>query len=175
MVLALFPCHLHWIRLLLCRRDCQRNREVYVTRAFIVPGSWPIGFHLDATVQGIPNWGCGGESSWVILGPLHILPPRKVLPASKRGKSHDHQTLCARLIYGFQISRLYRPLDTDYVSDDEDEDDLEAGGVQLQATPQHQPKSAPANKVPETGTNRLGDVWDEREELFGVGGDSDED
>lgn len=79
------------------------------------------------------------------------------------------------LIDEFQISRLYRPLDTDYVSDDEEEDDLEAGGVQLQTTLQQQPKSATTNQVLETGTNRLGDVWDEREELFGVGGDSDED
>ena len=78
------------------------------------------------------------------------------------------------LANGFQISRLYRPLDTDYLSDGEDEDDLEAGGVQLQTTPQQQPKSSSANKIPETGAIRLGDVWDEREELFGVGGDSDE-
>jgi len=61
------------------------------------------------------------------------------------------------------------------LSDDEDEDDLEAGGVQLQTTSQQQPKSTPANKIPETGAIRLGDVWDEREELFGVGEESDED
>ena len=63
----------------------------------------------------------------------------------------------------------------DYLSDGEDEDDLEAGGVQLQTTLQHQPKPSSTSKVPETGAIRLGDVWDEREELFGVGGDSDED
>jgi hypothetical protein len=74
----------------------------------------------------------------------------------------------------FQISRLYRPLDTDYLSDDEDEE-LETGGVQLQTTSQNQPKPSSANKIPKTGAIRLGDVWDEREELFGVGGDSDED
>ena len=78
------------------------------------------------------------------------------------------------LTNGSQISRLYRPLDTDYVSDDEDEEDLEAGGVQLQTTSQQQPKPLPTNKIPETGAIRLGNVWDEREELFGVGGDSDE-
>ncbi|KAF9650868.1 hypothetical protein BDM02DRAFT_1211069 [Thelephora ganbajun] len=72
-----------------------------------------------------------------------------------------------------EISRLYRPLDTDYLSDGEDEDDLEAGGVQLQTASQQQPKSS-TNKIPETGAIRLGDVWDEREELFGVGRDSDE-
>jgi len=60
----------------------------------------------------------------------------------------------------------------DYISDDEDEDDLETGGVQLQTTPQSIPSSA--NKIPETGAIRLGNVWDEREELFGVGGESDE-
>jgi len=74
-----------------------------------------------------------------------------------------------------EISQLYRPLDTDYLSDGEDDGDLEAGGVQLQTASQHQPKSSSANKIPETGAIRLGDVWDEREELFGVGGDSDED
>lgn len=77
------------------------------------------------------------------------------------------------LINGFQISRLYRPLDTDYLSEGEDED-LEVGGIQLQSTSRQQPKSSSANKIPETGAIRLGDVWDEREELFGVGGDSDE-
>jgi len=74
-----------------------------------------------------------------------------------------------------EISQLYRPLDTDYFSDGEGEDDLEAGGVQLQNTSQQQPKSTSTNKIPETGAIRLGDVWDEREELFGLGGDSDED
>ncbi|KAF9792913.1 hypothetical protein BJ322DRAFT_996208 [Thelephora terrestris] len=74
-----------------------------------------------------------------------------------------------------EISQLYRPLDTEYLSNGEDEDDLESGGVQLQATSQHQHKSSSNNKIPETGAIRLGDVWDEREELFGVGGDSDED
>ena len=79
-----------------------------------------------------------------------------------------------QLINRFQISRLYRPLDTDYLSDGEDED-LEVGGVQLQTTSQSQPKASSSNKIPETGAIRLGDVWDEREELFGVGGDSDGD
>jgi len=73
-----------------------------------------------------------------------------------------------------EISQLYRPLDTDYLSDGEDED-IEVGGVQLQTTSQSQPKPSSVNKIPETGAIRLGNVWDEREELFGVGGDSDED
>ena len=75
----------------------------------------------------------------------------------------------------FQISRLYRPLDLDYMSDDDEDDDvLETGGVQLQANSQQQPIPSSANKIPETGAIRLGNVWDEREELFGVGGESDE-
>lgn len=77
--------------------------------------------------------------------------------------------------YRREISRLYRPLDMDYLSDGEDEDDLEGGGVQLQIASQGQPKPFSVSKIPETGAIRLGDVWDEREELFGVGGDSDED
>ena len=71
-----------------------------------------------------------------------------------------------RLTDRFQISRLYQPLDMDYISEDEDEDDLETGGVRLQTTPQ-QPIPSSANKIPETGAIRLGNVWDEREELFG--------
>lgn len=75
----------------------------------------------------------------------------------------------------FQISRLYRPLDLDYISDDDEDDDvLETGGVQLQANSQQQSIPSSANKIPETGAIRLGNVWDEREELFGVGGESDE-
>lgn len=44
MVLALFPCHPHWIRLLLCRRDCQRNCEVYVTCTCMSPVHGLSGF-----------------------------------------------------------------------------------------------------------------------------------
>ena len=174
MVLALFPCHIYWIRLLLCRRDYQRGRAIYVTCTSITPDLWPIASHLDATVQGIPDLGRGSESPWIICRPLHILPLRKVLPTSKGGARPIPRPSMFGHTNEFQISRLYRPLDMDYLSDSEDEGDLEAGGVQLQTTSQQQPKSSSANKIPETGAIRLGDVWDEREELFGVGGDSDE-
>jgi len=72
-----------------------------------------------------------------------------------------------------EISRLYRPLSADYLSDSEDEDSA-------QLLPSHY---MPANTTPRrskpNGTNKLvhnnlSDVWDAREELFGIGGDSDE-
>ena len=85
MVLALFSGHLHWSRLFLCRWDYQRNRAIYATRACVASGFWPIVSHLSATVQAIPNRGRGGEPPWVISRSLYILPPREVLPTSKRG------------------------------------------------------------------------------------------
>ncbi|KAJ3791141.1 hypothetical protein GGU10DRAFT_382816 [Lentinula aff. detonsa] len=67
-----------------------------------------------------------------------------------------------------EISRLYRPLDMDTLSDDEDDD---AAGAQLLPTHNSQQRKGPnTNK-----SVRLTDVWDEREELFGVGEDSDAD
>lgn len=69
-----------------------------------------------------------------------------------------------------QISRLYRPLDAEISSDEEedDEDDLESG-TQLLPTHHSQPKPQQNTK-----STRLGDVWDERDELFNIGGDSDD-
>ncbi|KAI0339809.1 hypothetical protein BDW22DRAFT_1360828 [Trametopsis cervina] len=69
-----------------------------------------------------------------------------------------------------EISRLYRPLnpDEDILSDDE-EDDLEAG-TQLLPT-QSRPDATSAKAAPKS---RLADVWDEGEELFDIGGDSDD-
>ncbi|KAE9411210.1 hypothetical protein BT96DRAFT_869838 [Gymnopus androsaceus JB14] len=66
-----------------------------------------------------------------------------------------------------EITRLYRPLDMDALSDD-DEDDT-AGTQLLPTHHQHQPHKQPANK-----SIQLANVWDEREELFGVGEDSDD-
>lgn len=69
-----------------------------------------------------------------------------------------------------QISRLYRPLDADYVSDSEEDDSA-------QLLPSHYiPTSTNPTRTKPSGTkpNNLSDVWDEREELFGVGDDSDE-
>ncbi|KAJ3906807.1 hypothetical protein F5879DRAFT_944695 [Lentinula edodes] len=70
-----------------------------------------------------------------------------------------------------EISRLYRPLDTDALSDEDDDD---ASGTQLLPTHNH---SQQRNKGSSTTSKsvRLADVWDEREELFGIGEDSDVD
>lgn len=65
-----------------------------------------------------------------------------------------------------QIARLYRPLDTDAISDIEDEEE-NLDSTQL-LTLHHGQGGAKGKKI------RLTDVWDEREELFGVGGDSDD-
>ncbi|KAF7793911.1 hypothetical protein EIP86_005033 [Pleurotus ostreatoroseus] len=68
------------------------------------------------------------------------------------------------------ISQLYRPLGTDPESSDE-EDDLEAGTQLLptHADPTNRSPTKPNNKV-----SRLADVWDEGEELFDIGADSDD-
>jgi len=66
-----------------------------------------------------------------------------------------------------EIARLYQPLDAGSTSDLEDEDDT------LQLLPTYHPVTT----APKGGQKaaRLADVWDEREELFGIGGDSDDD
>jgi hypothetical protein len=69
-----------------------------------------------------------------------------------------------------QIARLYQPLDAGSMSDLEDDDDDDA--VQLLPTHTHH-SSAGAPKGGQKPT-RLADVWDAREELFGIGGDSDD-
>jgi len=74
-----------------------------------------------------------------------------------------------------EISRLYRPLNADAMSDEEEEYDLEAGGSQLTPTDtQGRQSKAQASKSP-AGPIRLEDVWDEREELFDIGDSDDED
>lgn len=77
----------------------------------------------------------------------------------------------------FQISRLYRPLETDYISDDSDSEEESRGGL----LPSHYiPSGAEYTtdvdrpKTTKTNHRNLSDVWDEREELFGVGDDSDD-
>ncbi|KAJ7774514.1 hypothetical protein DFH07DRAFT_102042 [Mycena maculata] len=68
-----------------------------------------------------------------------------------------------------EIARLYQPLDSGSVSDFEDEDD--SAGTQLLPT-HHSVTTAPKSG---TKSARLtNNVWDEREELFGIGGDSDD-
>ncbi|KAF7294888.1 hypothetical protein MIND_01026700 [Mycena indigotica] len=66
-----------------------------------------------------------------------------------------------------EIARLYQPLDGGSLSDFED--DEEEG---LQLLPTHRTTQSSA-KGPQKSA-RLENVWDEREELFGVGGDSDD-
>lgn len=69
-----------------------------------------------------------------------------------------------------QIARLYQPLDSGSMSDlEDDEDDL--SGTQL--LPVHNyPAAAPKGAQKSV---RLTNVWDEREELFGIGDDEDDD
>ncbi|CAA7261737.1 unnamed protein product [Cyclocybe aegerita] len=67
-----------------------------------------------------------------------------------------------------EIARLYRPLSATASEFSEDED--EESGTQL--LPTHSNKlSVPKGSVKKP---RLADVWDDREELFGVGEDSDD-
>ncbi|KIK92139.1 hypothetical protein PAXRUDRAFT_591560 [Paxillus rubicundulus Ve08.2h10] len=79
-----------------------------------------------------------------------------------------------------EIARLYRPLDTDESSDAEYYSDDEGGpsGTQLLPLFNSQPTDSSAKspslfKSKIHKADRLGDVWDEREELFGIGDDSD--
>jgi len=66
--------------------------------------------------------------------------------------------------YRREISRLYRPLDTATpFSDDEDERGTQLLPTHKKSTLQGRQKSL-----------QLADPWDEREELFGVGDDSDQ-
>jgi hypothetical protein len=75
-----------------------------------------------------------------------------------------------------QISRLYRPIsaeEDELLSDSESElDGNDGAGRGVPLLPTHQLTKSPANKTP--GQIRLGDVWDEREELFEIGDDEDE-
>ncbi|KAF9227353.1 hypothetical protein BS17DRAFT_461118 [Gyrodon lividus] len=78
-----------------------------------------------------------------------------------------------------EIARLYRPLDTEETSDgEEDYSDDEGGPSGTQHLPlfNFQPtrgsaKSSFPSKSKTHKSNRLGDVWDEHEELFGIGND----
>ncbi|KAK7035468.1 hypothetical protein VNI00_011761 [Paramarasmius palmivorus] len=89
-----------------------------------------------------------------------------------------------------EIARLYRPLDTDDPVSDEDEDlnaddELVLSGTQLlpmsyqRRQPQTPIQSSRATQSPAKNQtkveNRLKDVWDEREELFGIGDDDSDD
>lgn len=75
-----------------------------------------------------------------------------------------------------EISRLYQPLNDD-VGLSEDDDDMEGSSMQLlpthiQNTSSHNAAKATAAKP--GGLIRLENVWDEGEELFGIGDDTDD-
>ncbi|KAH0827867.1 hypothetical protein J3R83DRAFT_3494 [Lanmaoa asiatica] len=79
-----------------------------------------------------------------------------------------------------EIARLYRPLNTDDPLGEEDYSDDEAGSPGTQLLPLFNPqptsssaKSSVPSRAKTNKAGRLADVWDEREELFGIGDDSE--
>jgi len=79
-----------------------------------------------------------------------------------------------------EIARLYRPLNTDDTLDPEDYSDDEGGPSGTQLLPLFNPQPAASlAKAPlplrakTLKADRLADVWDEHEELFGIGDDSE--
>jgi len=72
-----------------------------------------------------------------------------------------------------EISRLYQPLSADYFSDSDEEDNAQLLPSHYIPTSPNSDHSKP-NGMNKPTHNNLSDVWDEREELFGVGGDSDD-
>lgn len=84
-----------------------------------------------------------------------------------------------------EISRLYRPLSGSNSSLNLDSDTEDESGTQLLPL-YNKPDTAPSTMFPQNKTRKgkgparseslaLGDVWDEREELFGVGEDDNDD
>jgi len=73
-----------------------------------------------------------------------------------------------------EISRLYRPISNDLDSQSESEDEDDQGTTLL---PLHNSRSQTVtSKINTKPRNvRIGNVWDEREEIFGVGDSDDED
>ncbi|KAI0690526.1 hypothetical protein BC835DRAFT_1364162 [Cytidiella melzeri] len=71
-----------------------------------------------------------------------------------------------------EISRLYQPLNPEDGMSSDEEEDLEAG---LQLLPTRPDTShATSAHIKTMPTSRLADVWDEGEELFDLGGDSED-
>lgn len=93
----------------------------------------------------------------------------------------NNYALCLRsaLTPCYQISRLYQPLGTDGMSDD-DEEESDVDGTQLlplhyePQTPRT-PGSKPSGTPRAQKSVRIADVWDEREDLFDIGDESDDD
>lgn len=97
---------------------------------------------------------------------------RKILPFAARGEPLPASSSDLTRPPILQIARLYRPLETDDISDADDaSEDEGTSGTQL--LPLYSHPSAPSKSKP-AKVARLHDVWDEREDLFGVGDDSDE-
>jgi len=79
-----------------------------------------------------------------------------------------------------EILRLYRPLDADPgMSDDEEDAEPSAQLLPSHYQPSQSQEGTKAGRGAAPKTNvghiRLADVWDEREDLFNIGDDSDED
>lgn len=68
---------------------------------------------------------------------------------------------------------MYRPLNADEDDFSEEEEDLETG---TQLLPTYVEAAAAPREIPKgpSKTSRLADVWDEGEELFDIGEESDE-
>lgn len=79
------------------------------------------------------------------------------------------QNIPLRAVTNPKISRLYRPLDTEDLSEENSDDDTPIGTQLLPLF--HSQASTNTSKPKAYHVNRLGDVWDEREELFGIGGE----
>lgn len=76
--------------------------------------------------------------------------------------------------YVSQIARLYRPL-SGSVSDFEEEEDYEDESMGTQLLPTHHGHNLlAAAPVPLNKKTRLADVWDEHDEVFDIGADSDD-
>jgi hypothetical protein len=81
-------------------------------------------------------------------------------------------------IYSFQIARLYRPLDTDPDSEFSDQEETALQDLEsARSAPQTPASSRMKGKSKGKGKSyklELSDVWNEREELFGIGDSEDE-
>lgn len=116
-----------------------------------------------------------GQPPWLSDRAVHIISSREVLSAQTRSAWICYCVVQNTSCTPSQIARLYRPLDTDAAEEYSDSDSDSLAGTQL--LPTHHHSRVPANSDrPGKGkpANRLRDVWDEREELFGIG-ESDED
>lgn len=127
--------------------------------------------HSGLIFTGITCFFCGGVLSEVVhsLLPYKEFEFRNVV-ANLLGSSVGlfaayHMERHYR--YRREIARLYRPINTDSLSDDDDDE------VSTQLLPIYDGRAGMAPKATSKPT-RLTDVWDEREEVFGIVGESDD-